>query len=206
MFTKQPVLPYLSSDSRSHTQSHQDTSKKLRETYDRIPNLRGHASNNAALYSVDLVPITTCCWEYLLFLIFTFTGWPKKMRTHILFDKKIHFLTNVFSVAGRERWTYGWSFAAIVALKMSWTNQQKIFSLETYFATKSYQSVQIQFRKRFHCRNFPSKSTIVSWIKKFREHGTVVHLCSKATGGTYSGRKKSSRTEKNIAALNRTQP
>jgi len=83
---------------------------------------------------------------------------------------------------------------------MSWTNQQKIFSLETYFATKSYQSVQIQFRKRFHCRNFPSKSTIVSWINKFREHGTVVHLCSKATGGTYSGR-KSSRTEENIAAV-----
>lgn len=84
---------------------------------------------------------------------------------------------------------------------MSWTNQQKIFSLETYFATKSYQSVQIQFRKRFHCRNFPSKSTIVSWIKKSREHGTVVDLCSKATGGTYSGRKKSARTEENIAAV-----
>jgi len=44
---------------------------------------------------------------------------------------------------------------------MSWTNQQKIFSLETYFATKSYQSVQIQFRKRFHCHSFPPKSTIV---------------------------------------------
>jgi len=82
------------------------------------------------------------------------TGWPKKMRTHILFDKKTHFLTNVFFVAGRDRWIYGWSFAAIVAPKISWTNQQKIFSLETYFATKSYQSVQIQFRKRFHCHNF----------------------------------------------------
>jgi len=34
------------------------------------------------------------------------------MRTHILFDKK-NFLTNVFSVAGRDRWIYGWSFAAI---------------------------------------------------------------------------------------------
>ena len=84
---------------------------------------------------------------------------------------------------------------------MSWTNQQKIFSLETYFATKSYQSVQIQFRKCFHCRNFPPKSTIVSWVTKFREHGTVVDLCSKATGGTYSGRKKSARTEENIAAM-----
>ena len=35
----------------------------------------------------------------------------------------------------------------------------------------------------------------------FREHGTVVDLCSKATGGTYSGRKKSARTEENIAAV-----
>jgi len=35
------------------------------------------------------------------------------MRTHILFDKKKHFLTNGFSVAGRDRWIYGWSFAAI---------------------------------------------------------------------------------------------
>jgi len=40
-----------------------------------------------------------------------------------------------------------------------------------------------------------------SWIKKLREHGTVVHLCSKATGGTHSGRKKSARTEENIAAV-----
>ena len=42
---------------------------------------------------------------------------------------------------------------------------------------------------------------IVRWVTKFREHGTVVDLCSKATGGTYSGRKKSARTEENIAAV-----
>ena len=84
---------------------------------------------------------------------------------------------------------------------MCWTIQQKTFSVEQYFATKSYQSVQIQFRKRYHCRNFPSKSTIVRCVTKFREHGTVVDLCSKATGGTYSGRKKSARTEENIAAV-----
>ena len=99
-----------------------------------------------------------------------------------------------------EWWTYRWSFSAIVTPKMSWTNQQKIFSLEIYFATKSYQSVQIQFWKCFHCRKFPSKSTIVHWVRKFREHGTVVNLCSKATGGPYSGRKKSARTEENITA------
>ena len=37
IFTKQPVSPYLSSGSRSHT-------KKLIETYDRIPSRRGHAT------------------------------------------------------------------------------------------------------------------------------------------------------------------
>ena len=84
---------------------------------------------------------------------------------------------------------------------MCWTIQQKTFFVEQYFATKSYQSVQIQFRKHFLCCNFPSKSTIVRWVTKFREHGTVVDLCSKATGGTYSGRKKSARTEENIAAV-----
>ena len=84
---------------------------------------------------------------------------------------------------------------------MCWIIQQKTFSVEQYFATKSYQSVQIQFRKRFHCRNFPSKSTIVRWVTKFREHGTVVDLSFKVTGGTYSGRKKSARTEENIAAV-----
>ena len=85
--------------------------------------------------------------------------------------------------------------------KMCWTIHLKTFSVEQYFATKSYQSVQIQFRKRFHCRNFPLKSTIVRWVTKFREHGTVVDLCSKATRGTYSGRKKCARTEENMAAV-----
>ena len=84
---------------------------------------------------------------------------------------------------------------------MCWTIQQKTFSVEQYFATKSYQSVQIQFRKRFHYRNFPSKSTIVRWVTKFREYGIVVHLCSKATEGTFSGRKRSARTEENIAPV-----
>ena len=69
--------------------------------------------------------------------------------------------------------------------------------METYFATKSYQSVQIQFRKRIHCCNFPPKSTIVILVTDFREHGTVLDLCSKATGGNLFRQEK----EKNIAAV-----
>ena len=42
-------------------------------------------------------------------------------------------------------------------LKIVLENQQKTFSVDTYFATKSYQSVQIQYQKRFNCCNFPSK-------------------------------------------------
>ena len=121
------------------------------------------------------------------------TGWPKKIRTHILFDKKFFFFTNILSVAGHERWTFGWSFAAIVAPKMSWANQQKIFSLGTYFATKSYQSVQIQFRKLFHCRNFPPKSRLLVGLRSAVIMGMVVELFFKAIGGTYSGRKYSAR-------------
>jgi len=37
------------------------------------------------------------------------------LKTGIYFRNEIYklFLTNVFSVAGRDRWIYGWSFAAI---------------------------------------------------------------------------------------------
>ena len=54
------------------------------------------------------------------------------------------------------------------------------------------------------CTDSVSKTFPLSQLSiktKFREHGTVVDLCSKATGGTYSGRKKSARTEENIAAV-----
>lgn len=71
------------------------------------------------------------------------------------------------------------------------------FSLETYFVTKSHK----KSKKSFNYRNFPPKSTIVRRFTKFRELGTVVDLCSKATGITYPGRKKSARTEEKIAAV-----
>ena len=42
--TKQHVLPYLCSVSRSHTRSPQATPKILLESYDRIPSQRGHTT------------------------------------------------------------------------------------------------------------------------------------------------------------------
>ena len=84
---------------------------------------------------------------------------------------------------------------------MSWSTKQKTFCVEAYFANKSYTVVQANFRREFRCRNAPSKSRIFEWVKKFREHGTVQNLNSKGITDTYSGRKVSARTERNIDAV-----
>ena len=57
------------------------------------------------------------------------------MRTYVLLV--IFFLTNVFYVA--EPMDDHLQLASIVAPKISWTNQQKTFSVETYFERKSHQ-------------------------------------------------------------------
>jgi len=64
---------------------------------------------------------------------------------------------------------------------MSCTNQQEMFSLEIYFVTKSYQSIQIQFREH-PLSQLSTKTTIVTWVTKFGEHGTVVVLFLKPQG------------------------
>ena len=52
----------------THTRMRRHTYTRMRRhTHTRI-----RASNNDAPYSVGLVPITTRCWDYPLFLIFTF--------------------------------------------------------------------------------------------------------------------------------------
>ena len=64
--------------------------------------------------------------------------------------------------------------------------------------TKSYQCTN-SVSKTFLLSQLSTKITIVSWVTKFSEHGTVVDLFFKATVGTYSGRKESARKEENIA-------
>ena len=73
--------------------------------------------------------------------------------------------------------------------------------MEAYFANKSYTVVQANFRREFLCRNAPSKSRNFEWVKKFREHGTLQNLNSKGITDTYSGRKVSARTVRNIDAV-----
>ena len=84
---------------------------------------------------------------------------------------------------------------------MSWSTKEKTFCLEAYFANKSYTVVQANFRRHFRCHQAPSKSSIFDWVQKFREHGTVQNLNSKGLRDTYSGRRVSARTERNIDAV-----
>ena len=81
---------------------------------------------------------------------------------------------------------------------MSWSTKEKTFCVEAYFAYKSYTVVQANSRREFRCRNAPSKSRILDWAKKFREHGTVQNFNSKGITDTHSGRRVSARTERNI--------
>ena len=84
---------------------------------------------------------------------------------------------------------------------MSWSTKEKTFCLEAYFDNKSYTVVQANFRRHFRCHQAPSKSGIFDWVQKFREHGTVQNLNSKGLRNTYSGRRVSARTERNIDAV-----
>ena len=84
---------------------------------------------------------------------------------------------------------------------MTWSTQEKTFCVEAYFANKSYTKVQANFLRHFRCHQVPSKSRIFNWTQKFREHGTVQNCNSKGLGDTYSGRRVSARTERNIDAV-----
>ena len=84
---------------------------------------------------------------------------------------------------------------------MSWSTKEKTFCVEAYFTNKSYVIVQADFRRKFWCHHAPSKSRIFDWVQKFREYGTVQNLNSKGLRDTYSGRRVSARTERNIDAV-----
>ena len=84
---------------------------------------------------------------------------------------------------------------------MTWSTQEKTFCVKAYFANKSYTKVHANFPRHFRCHQVPSKSRIFDWTQKFREHGTVQNCNSKGLGDTYSGRRASARTERNIDAV-----
>ena len=84
---------------------------------------------------------------------------------------------------------------------MPWTNEEKTFSVETYFETKSNVTVQARFRKQFQRRDYPRKAQIYGWVRKFRTHGTLLNLNAKGKRDTHSGRPKSSRTPENVRVV-----
>ena len=85
---------------------------------------------------------------------------------------------------------------------MPWTIAQKIFIVEAYFRENSIHAAQLQFKKRFACREFPVHSMICRWVNKFRTHGTVLNLNRRdANRQSHSGRQKSSRAPSKVAAV-----
>ena len=78
----------------------------------------------------------------------------------------------------------------------NWVLQHRIFCVEHYFRTSSYESVKTQFRTSFQTEVAPDKSLIYRWVEKFRKHGTVQNLNSKSDDRqTHSGRPKKRTTE-----------
>ena len=85
---------------------------------------------------------------------------------------------------------------------MPWTTEQKIFIVEALFRENSIHAAQLQFKKRFRCREFPFHSMIYRWVNKFKTHGTVLNLNRKDTNRqSHSGRPKSSRALSKVAAV-----
>lgn len=76
---------------------------------------------------------------------------------------------------------------------MQLTKQQRVFIVEKYLVTKSFQQVSQSFEERFPERPSPTKMTIWRNVAKYRTEGTSLNLNKRR-----SGRKRTGRTEENI--------
>lgn len=76
---------------------------------------------------------------------------------------------------------------------MQLTDEQRIFVVEVYFATRSIVEIQNRFRQRFQNRQPPTKRSIKKLVKKFQERGTVENQ-----NAGRSGRLRTTRTGANI--------
>ena len=82
---------------------------------------------------------------------------------------------------------------------MPWLMEQKIFCVETYYETKSFQIVQARFRRKFSFNKFPNRSQIFKLVKKFETHGTCGDR--KVTGSSPSGPPITIRTPNNVTRV-----
>ena len=55
---------------------------------------------------------------------------------------------------------------------MTWSTEEKTFCVTVYLDTKSLNTVQARYCKRFNFNNFPYKFQITGWIKKFKDTRT----------------------------------
>lgn len=76
------------------------------------------------------------------------------------------------------------------------TPEQRIFVVKTYHETRSFQATQNVFAETFHDREPPTKKTIWSNVKKYEDHGTSLNR-----NREHSGRRRTARTQENIAAV-----
>ena len=83
---------------------------------------------------------------------------------------------------------------------MPWTNEEKIFCVTLYLETKSFKTAQAKFRRKFNFNNYPQKSQIYHWVRKFRATGSVNNL-NKKSENPKSGRKLTARCPDNVDAV-----
>ena len=82
---------------------------------------------------------------------------------------------------------------------MSSLMEQKIFSVKTYYETKSFQIVEARFRRNFSFNKFPNRSQIFKLVKKFETHGTCGDR--RVTGSSPSGPPIAIRTPDNVTRV-----
>ena len=61
----------------------------------------------------------------------------------------------------------------VIIVEMEYSVEQRIFVVEKFHQSKRPVEVQRAFRKRFGCKNAPTRSAISKMVKKFHEVGQV---------------------------------
>ena len=59
---------------------------------------------------------------------------------------------------------------------MPWTREDKIVCVTTYLETKSFKTVQGNFRRKFNFNNYPQKTPIYRWPHTVQATGSVNNL------------------------------
>lgn len=67
-------------------------------------------------------------------------------------------------------------FYTLTVFKMErWSTEHRVFCAEKFIQFNSVIAVQRCFRRQFNVRQYPQHKTILSWIRKWRELGSIVN-------------------------------